>query len=146
LRPIEGADRPLLAIVPEVPAAISSVGPDATETDGPAVAVIGRYFKRLAYRSQKGADLAPVVVGRLLTGPSEPASVAAPNKQDETVASRGVLWVVLLATLIGFSIAAITMWRTGVAARRSRQLRAAHRRPPDAILQQLGEQMPEEGE
>jgi hypothetical protein len=140
LRPSDGADRPLLAIVREVPSVVSSVGPDATETEGPPVAMVGRYLKRLAYRSQKGADLAPVVVGRLLSRPAPVEPVAMVPETDD---SQRMLWVVLLATLVGFSVAAIAMWRTGVTARRSRQLRAAHRQPPDPILKQLGERAEE---
>lgn len=143
LRPSDGADRPLLAIVLDVPSVVSSVGPAATETEGPPVTMVGRYLKRLAYRSQKGADLAPVVVGRLLTGPAPVAPVA---QLTESEGSGPLLWVVLLAILVGFSVAAIAMWRTGVTARRSRELRAAHQQPPSAILEQLGETTPEESE
>ncbi len=146
LRPSDGADRPLLAIVPDVPPIIAAVGPDATDTGGPSVTMVGRYLKRLAYRSQKGIDLAPVVVGRLLIIPAEPAAVAPVSTVNDSGEAARLLWVVVLATVVGFSIAAIAMWRTGVTARRSRQLRSAHRQPPDPILKQLGEQLPEETE
>ena len=64
LRPLRGADRPMVVLVPSVPEEIARVPMDALLDDGPPVMVQGTFFKRLAYRSSVGADLAPVIIGR----------------------------------------------------------------------------------
>ncbi len=69
IRPADGADRPLVAVVPAVPALVESVGPNAITEEGPRVTIVGRFLKRLAYQSALGADLAPVVVGRIVLAP-----------------------------------------------------------------------------
>ena len=56
LRPSDGADRPMVVIVPDVDDAVAAVG-QGDETEGPPVIVAGRFLKRLAYTSAMGADL-----------------------------------------------------------------------------------------
>jgi hypothetical protein len=143
LRPSDGADRPFLVIVPNVPPAVEDVGADANLEDGPPVVMVGRFLKRLAYPSQAGADLAPVVVGRLLTRRPTAASVTATStaKSDVNDTTR-LLWMVAVAVVVGVVIAALTMWRTSVAAQRSREIRSANRKQPN--LSELQHPLPEE--
>ncbi len=137
LRPSDGADRPLVAIVPRVPELVEAVGEDAIAQQGPQVAIVGTYLKRLAYESAMGADLAPVVIGRIVSAPSSEPPPIQETSGDEPFLGR--LWLtVALSSLVGFALAAITMWRTTVMARRSRELRTANRKGPDDFLKELG--------
>ena len=140
VRPSGGADRPVVLIVPHVPQAIASLDP--RQTEGPAVNAVGRFLKRWAYRSQLGADLAPVVVGRLLEPPqpvvvsSSPGLVGAGDQR---------LWVILaLAALGGGGLAILAMWRTQLAAQRTRAIRSSHRGArTETFLRQLDGQLSE---
>lgn len=139
IRPADGADRPLVAVVPAVPALIESVGPDAIIAEGPRVKIVGRFLKRLAYQSALGADLAPVVVGRIVLAPTtEDEITAAGNGIHTDNASPRGLWLMLaMACLVGLALAVIAMWRTSVMAQRARQLRNANRREPKDFLRAL---------
>lgn len=128
LRPTGGADRPIVAIVTEVPDAVAAVGPDASAENGPAVNVVGVFIKRLAYRSAAGADLAPVVIGRLDRASmiNAVASSTSNNIDPDTAGVPTKLgWVALAACLIGVTIAGFVSWRMSVMTRRGRTLRLA---------------------
>lgn len=135
LRPADGADRPLVAVVPEVPPVVlQAVGSDAVLDEGPRVTVVGRFLKRLAYQSAIGADLAPVVVGRISSAP--PSGTDGSAKRDRT---PDHLWLTIpISCLIGLALAVLALWRTSVSAQRARQLRQSHQRKPDAFLKDLG--------
>ncbi|MFK8112696.1 MAG: hypothetical protein AB8B91_10850 [Rubripirellula sp.] len=139
LRPSDGADRPLILIVPDAPSLVQAVGADATSEEGPQVVAIGKFLKRLAYRSSVGADLAPVVVGRLTTVPlTQQEVVADPANATNSAASGNRFWLTLLiACVAGVLFAAFAMYRTSVAAKRMRKLRTAHRKQPDEFLGDL---------
>jgi len=138
LRPKDGADRPLVAIVPTVPEAVGAVGTGPITDQGPQVTIVGTYLKRLAYESAIGADLAPVVVGRIESAPRIESRAAPPADVEEALTFR--FWLTAaIACLIGFSLAAIAIWRTSAMAKRARQLRGAHRQEPDEFLSRLGE-------
>lgn len=142
IRPADGADRPLVAIVPTVPPLVESVGPNAIAEEGPRVTIIGRFLKRLAYQSALGADLAPVVVGRIESAPIAEDKIAAATQTSDGIeadsASGSRLWLTLIvACLVGLALAVITMWRTSVMAKRARQLRNEHRREPNEFLRGL---------
>ncbi len=144
LRPSDGVERPLVAIVPEVPELVAQVGSQAALREGPQITMVGRFLKRLAYRSEVGADLAPVVVGRLLTVPMTEAEMAASvgSAQGQSD-SRRLMATMVVAALLGLSVAALAMWRTAVTAKRSRQLRVSHRQPSEEFLRGLDDQLPD---
>ena len=122
LRPADGTERPLVAIVKSVPDSVASVGIRSTNRDGPDVQIVGRFLKRLAYRSGKGADLAPVIVGRLETLPTMDAKQ--PAMAESKLTHRTQLWLILaFASVIGIGLAAMAMLRTATAARRVRKIR-----------------------
>jgi hypothetical protein len=75
IRPHDGVARPFVVITPTVPPSIAAVGPTGIDDAGPNVWVTGRFLKRLAYQSQAGTDLAPVIVGKLISAesPGSPA-------------------------------------------------------------------------
>lgn len=120
IRPSVGVDRPLVAIVPELPAALKDVTQNENLASGPKVILVGHFIKRLAYRSSIGADIAPVVVGRFWTA-SENQS-ATPVQSNVTSTSKIGL-ILTASTLLGISIAALVMWRTMVSAQATRELR-----------------------
>jgi hypothetical protein len=129
----------MVVIVRSVPPLLAEVGADAIEQEGPQVTIVGRYLKRLAYQSSLGADLAPVVVGRVAVAPVAP-SVASDSVDAGTTRSAGQWWLILAAAcLIGFGLAAIAMWQTAVTAKRARLLRQSHRKQPDEFLNSLRE-------
>jgi hypothetical protein len=137
IRPAAGVDRPLVAIVPAVPDSVAAVGANATDQNGPDVVVVGRFLKRLAYQSVTGADLAPVVVGRLAATDVMNAADAVPIA-DKAAQSRTTLWILLgLSTLCGLSLATLAMWRTSVAANRTRLIRSSRADSPNLFLQSL---------
>ena len=137
LKPTEGADRPIVAIVPDAPQVVREI--ESTTTEGPPITVVGRFLKRLAYKSGIGADLAPVVVGRITYAPFTDNEQLQQTSQETVSISR--FWVIAsVACLFGIVLAAVLMWRTGVTANRSRELRSAYREAPDDFLQGLGEQ------
>ncbi len=137
MRPSSGADRPIVVIVQTVPDDVAAVGADATDSFGPNVTVTGRYLKRLAYRSSSGADSAPVIVGRLVAAPN------AINDDRQQVESglgsnlRTLLMVIGLSSIFGIALASLAMWRTSVAAKRTRQIRSARSGSPDSILKSI---------
>ena len=134
LRPSDGADRPMVVIVRTVPTLVAAVGTDAIVEEGPQVAIVGRFLKRLAYQSSLGADLAPVIVGRISVAPLSPQEVTDSKAGGANTASSR-LWLTLAAAgLVGFALA---MWRTSVMAKRARQLRTEYRREPDEFLRDL---------
>ncbi len=149
LRPVDGADRPLLAVVDEVPESIANwasenVGTEETDTEeAPVLWITGRFLKRLAYRSSVGADSTPVIVGRILTLPpdaeTESASQSSSLVSDDGV-SRSLWGMIVFAVLLGVGLAAFAMWRTAVSARQSRELRHAKERQPASFLEQLAPQ------
>lgn len=141
IRPDDGADRPLVAVVPAVPALVESVGPNAIVEEGPQITVVGRFLKRLAYQSSLGADLAPVVVGRIVLAPITEDEIAAADQgrgiQTDSTSRTGLWLTVAAACLVGLALAGITMWRTSVMAKRARQLRNDNRKDPNDFLRTL---------
>jgi hypothetical protein len=145
IRPADGADRPLVAIVPSVPKDVAAVGPEATDQNGPDVTVVGRFLKRLAYRSLAGADLAPVVVGKLINSEAVAKDAVLPIDDVET-RSKPALWMLVgVSAISGLALAALAMWRTSVTANRTRQIRFSRSESPDVFLQSLGATASEDG-
>ena len=149
IKPAEGADRPIVVCVPDVPRSVveqaGKTGAEKSATEGLPITVVGRFLKRLAYRSGAGADLAPVVVGRITYAPyAEGEQPTLPNT-DTTTVSTSKFWLLTSISCIGgIALAMLLMWRTSVLARESRNLRTANRQEPDEFLKGLGEQSPNE--
>ena len=123
VRPDTGSARPIVFVVPRLPKSISE---SVLAGGQPRARFVGRFFKRLAYRSQIGADLAPVVIGKVWVRPTttrQPAPTVATSSGGISNRNRFLL-TLLCASVIGITLASITMWRTSVAANRSRELRA----------------------
>lgn len=143
LRPSDGVNRPLVAIVPTVPDTVAVVGNQTSTTSGPEITVVGRYLKRLAYQSSVGADLAPVIVGQITSAPMSEREWQELEQRRQPQTSTPLGWPILLACLLGLGFAIFVMWHTAVSAKRARELRQSHRAGPDAFLQELGDQDPE---
>ena len=129
LRPTDGADRPMIAVVDRIPNALTQLDPLELIDDGPEVSVIGTFLKRLAYPSGKGADLAPVIVGTLggrAARRSQDLNASSVETEAELVGDRQGLFVMVVASVVlGLLIAALIMWRTHITAVRTRALRKA---------------------
>ena len=126
MRPSNGVQRPLLAVVGSVPEKLMRFVGDSEIRDAPALTIHGRFLKRLSYRSSLGADLTPVIVGRvMMNGSNQVASTGnGPSRQSQNRSVSGFLPWMVAATLIGIGIASLVLWRTAVSARLSRALRA----------------------
>jgi hypothetical protein len=136
LRPEDGTEQPVLMIVRELPAGIERLIPlvdqEVAERLMPRVDVAGVYLKRLAYRSSQGADLAPVLVGKITAIPVEAVQ---PPKSDPNSTDTASLpipsWIFAITVLSGVVIAGGLMWRSAENAKRLRALR--HTRQPEQL-------------
>lgn len=139
LRPNGGVDRPIVAIVPEMPAAWAATGVESGSLNGAEIEVTGKFLKRLAYESGLGADLAPVVVGQITLAPiSEQQRMMRAAATDE---SHSIWLPIVLACLFGVLSATFVMWRTSVAGKRSRVLRSSRLAPPNLFLAELDDRL-----
>ena len=125
VKPDDGGDRPMVLILPDVPKDVKAIEKLGIVNKGPEVSVVGRFFKRLAYPSGIGADAAPVVIGRVMgfgntVSQASAGTAAIANRKSLT---NRFLWTLGAALLIGLSLSAAVMWRTGVVAKQSRELR-----------------------
>ncbi|MGB7343617.1 MAG: hypothetical protein WBD20_05360, partial [Pirellulaceae bacterium] len=145
LRPSTGGDRPFVLIVPDVPPSVKKLSGEMNIGKGPEIKVIGRFFKRLAFGSQYGADAAPAVIGRVLgVGVTQTNAIdtGKSNRHADSatgLSARKQFYLILaLALIVGITIATFVMWRTKVLAGRSRQLRQAGFKSPDlSVLAQI---------
>lgn len=151
--PADGGIRPTIFMTESLPEAVTeSLTKDGkwdrtrnrSNPDGQ-IAAVGRFLKRLPYRSSIGADLAPVVVGRvvatqgLVTQGHERSTGESSGHAAQDVGEIGTPiegnpgWVgILVAVLAGVLLAVGLMYRTSIDAKRSRQLRM--RAPERPIL------------
>ena len=147
IKPAEGADRPIVACVPDIPRSVAEqagkTGAEKSTAEGIPITVVGRFLKRLAYRSGAGADLAPVIVGRITYAPFAEGEQPTPTTTKATTVSTGNFWLLAsLSCIGGVALAMLLMWRTSVLAKESRNIRTAYRQEPDEFLKGLGEQSP----
>ena len=144
IKPAEGADRPIVAVVPDVPRSVSEqAGTQIAATEGAQISVVGKFLKRLAYKSGAGADLAPVVIGRITYAPFAEGEQTTRPTANETNVSTSKFWLIASISCVGgVGLAILLMWRTSVLAKQSRKLRTAYRQDPEEFLKGLGEQSP----
>lgn len=150
--PADGGIRPTILMTRSLPKVLADCLTDdgkwnrksnPANPDGQIV-VVGRFIKRLPYRSSIGADLAPVVVGRVVGakgiadadgmtkhGPDQPGN----GQTASGIPSNGLLGM-LLAVVGGVSLAGILMYRSAIDARRTRQLR---NRAGDSVTLELND-------
>lgn len=126
LQPSSGADRPVVVLVTSIPDEIASFNEGGPASDAPKVVVQGTFFKRLAYQSSVGADLAPVVVGRIW----QPTSRADSSTRQLGTGSGGgdvnligPIAIVAAAIGLGIVLAGLVVWRTSASAKRTRRIR-----------------------
>jgi len=122
LRPEDGSERPWVLFTAEVPPAVEAIPADQTAPAGPSVWAEGIYLKRLAYRSTLGSELAPAIVGVLLSV-AEPVGASSPAASDDG-ADRRSAWVLLAATVVGGGLGA---WIFVHSVRTSRRASAVRR-------------------
>ncbi|MEM6691685.1 MAG: hypothetical protein AAF664_19805 [Planctomycetota bacterium] len=135
LRPSDRTPRPIVLIAPSVPTELQALAnpqrnspeqeTEFTPTKNPRIQARGTFVKRLSYQSGIGADMAPVVVGRLVAfeGPN-----TGKDQQDNPTTSplTSMRWVgLILAAILGVFAA---VWAMRNAAKDSEKLRKARRR------------------
>ncbi|HBV62367.1 MAG TPA: hypothetical protein DEF45_05030 [Rhodopirellula sp.] len=145
IKPAEGADRPIVAVVPDAPRSVSEqAGVQLAGTEGAQISVVGKFLKRLAYKSGAGADLAPVVIGRITYAPFAQGEQTSTSTDNDTTVLASKFWLIVSISCIGgVGLAMLLMWRTSVLAKQSRKLRTAYRQDPEEFLKGLGEQSPD---
>ncbi|WP_168563660.1 hypothetical protein [Crateriforma spongiae] len=126
IKPADGTNRPALAIVNHVPGSLRKLS-GGTYTNGPELEVIGRFIKRLAYRSGKGADVVPVVIGRIdqIERSAVPDALSASNAS--TPISAGTWIWFAAASAAGVLLAAGIFWHSQRQSRRIREQRQSGR-------------------
>ncbi|MCS7468709.1 hypothetical protein NZK35_18810 [Stieleria sp. ICT_E10.1] len=135
--PADGGIRPTILMTRQLPKTIA----DCLTSDGswdrashPAnpdgqIAAVGRFIKRLPYRSSIGADLAPVVIGRLVgakgvaTTTDGQAAKNADGGPDADADHVAGITGILFAVLAGIALAGWLMYRSALDAKRTRNLR-----------------------
>jgi hypothetical protein len=131
--PEDGGIRPVLLVVRELPESLQSRLDDQGRwqrdgsSDGPdgRVTAVGRFLKRLPYRSEVGADLAPVVVGRITAfadGRATPTTGSEASRRPDALTRYRWLGLVV-AVLAGVAIAVGLMKRSFNDEKRARRLR-----------------------
>jgi len=136
LRPLDGVNRPIIAIVPAIPKQVANFYRDGANDLGPELIIAGRYLKRLSYQSGVGADLTPVVVGEIRSAPRDVTSeVATPTEKESSPISLPL--IILIAVSIGIAGSVTIMWNTAQAAKRSRKLRQSHQQKEMAHLEKM---------
>ncbi len=135
LHPVDGSERPIVAVVRTLPASLESRLTLENDdemiplAEAPRVQIDGLYLKRLAYRSAEGAALAPAIVGYI-------AAAAGGDAKDPTLSAENIgipespamsdsrTWLTLVATaLLGFGGALLLMLRVNYTVRKLRAIR-----------------------
>ncbi|QDV65267.1 hypothetical protein [Crateriforma conspicua] len=126
IKPADGTNRPALAIVNQVPDSLRKLS-GGTYTNGPELEVIGRFLKRLAYRSGKGADVVPVVIGRIDQIERSAVSDALSIPDVSTPISAGTWIWFAAASAAGVLLAVGIFWHSQRQSRRIRKQRQSGR-------------------
>ncbi|MEL6108593.1 MAG: hypothetical protein AAFU85_21520 [Planctomycetota bacterium] len=128
--PNDGGVRPIAFYTTNLPKELSDHFYDgewnvesATSNPKGEFVAVGRFIKRLPYRSEVGSDLAPVVIGRIVATRDTNRVIATPVKP---VPKKAVTWQTagtFAAVVFGVAIAVFLMKRASAEAKRSRELR-----------------------
>ena len=81
--------------------------------------------------------MAPVIVGQLKTTDVVTEAGVAPVADSAAQTKPALGMLIGLSTICGLSLAVLAMWRTSVAANRTRQIRASRADSPNLFLQSL---------
>lgn len=139
MQPSDGNDLPVVAYVADVPPVVREVAGQNFVATGPLVRIEGIYLKRIAFRSRAGNELAPAIIGRMIS-PSFASTISSGDAAAATVVSEAASprWGILvgLSALLGIGFAATVMIATQ---RASRRLRAGRRsmQTPTLDLEEL---------
>ncbi len=135
LRPDDGTERAVIFYAPDVPAEIAAIGPLATLSRGPTVAIAGRFLKRRLFPAAMGPTESPAIVGRVW--PSEAATTVPAQRAPF---SHQTWWLVVgLASMIGVTVAGVVLWRSRVADHQLRIARSQRRRLAPEFLRKLAD-------
>lgn len=123
IRPSDGGERPAVFFTASVPSSVSAVGPNQTTLDGPPVLADGLYFKRVGYRSNAGAELAPALVGELIFSTNQTGSRSFSAQSISWWQNGYAVAMMVAAATTGLLLALIVFYRSQRAAIRSSRLR-----------------------
>ena len=137
LRPDDGSERPVMAYATEIPSEVQSLADAKGIEQGPAVRTFGVYLRRHLYRSVKGTETAPVIVGqveliaslRQTQSRAEDTATGAPNSI--------AFWIVGFAIVFAVGV---TLWVTVVTSKSSRWQREMRQRGSKAQIDFLADE------
>ncbi len=134
--PEDGGVRPTVLITPDLPELLQRSLDQEGRWDARAnpanpdghIRAVGRFIKRIPYRSSVGADLAPVLIGKVVA--AQGVTAAGQSGSGMTPPDSRWGWLkgwrgIVLAVVGGVLLAAALMYRTSIDAKRSRRLRGA---------------------
>lgn len=135
LRPADGSERPVMIFAAEVPERLQRIAGPPLVTDGPPVTVDGVFLKRHLYRSQRGSELAPVIVGSITAlGSGDAIAAVAADAGEERWR-----WVMLMTIplVVGVGFALWAAWHTGRIGSWRRKARLRGLSNPQPFLESL---------
>lgn len=134
LRPADGSERPVMVFTEELPEGLQRLANTQLVADGVSVTGDGVFLKRHLYRSQRGSELAPVIVGSIA---SRGARDAAPVAADVS-GSRG-RWMMLMtiAAVVGIGFTLWAAWHTGRMGSWRRKTRVRGLASPQPFLESI---------
>ena len=132
LRPDDGSDRPVMVYATRLPPSLQAYQGEDYVPAGPVVRGVGVFLRRHLYRSVKGSELAPVVVGQVMA--LEAADVVARGDAESTANGESSFlfgWMLAAAGLFAVLFTLWVAWRTRQASRWQREMR--HRGLPTQL-------------
>lgn len=112
LRPADGSERPVMVFAAEIPETLQQLAGTSHIAEPVPVRADGIFLKRHLYRSQRGSELAPVIVGSIM---GAEASAAAPALGGDGAGEIGWRWwiTIAIAAVVGIGFTLWATWHTG---------------------------------
>lgn len=113
VKPEDGSDRPVMGYAVDLPDDLRMLTQSGVDQQGPEVLLDGVFLRRHLYRSQKGSELAPVLVGRIRSLQTKPeqgtdaVGITGMARTGEVQAEFLKLVAVAAVLAIGFTVVVV---------------------------------------
>lgn len=111
LRPADGSDRPVMVYAAEISAGLKQLTGRPRINDGLEVTAEGVFLKRHLYLSQRGSELAPVIVGSVTAAGASDVVVAVTADVGEESPWRWAM-LLIIAVVVGVGFTLWAAWHT----------------------------------